>query len=104
MGSLGLDRYVVLVEGKGSPDGNYLLELKQCQPSALLPRLATYPQRLADACAEGRPQDGYFNYYAADYRPSAVVAALAMVWDSPRCRRLGGHLGSEGLGSADARR
>jgi uncharacterized protein (DUF2252 family) len=38
-GSLGVDRYVILVEGKGSPDGNYLLDLKQALPSALNPRL-----------------------------------------------------------------
>ena len=36
-GSLGVDRYVILVEGKGSPDGNYLLDLKQALPSALEP-------------------------------------------------------------------
>lgn len=34
-GSLGLERYVVLVAGKGSPDGNYLLDLKQAIPSSL---------------------------------------------------------------------
>lgn len=34
-GSLGLDRYVILVEGKGGPDGHYLLDLKACPPSAL---------------------------------------------------------------------
>jgi uncharacterized protein (DUF2252 family) len=34
-GSLGVDRYVVLVEGKGSPDANYLLDLKEALPSAL---------------------------------------------------------------------
>lgn len=39
-GSLGLMRFVVLVEGKGSPDGNYLLDIKECKPSALAPRLA----------------------------------------------------------------
>jgi uncharacterized protein (DUF2252 family) len=38
-GSLGVDRYVILVEGKGSPDRNYLLDLKQTLPSSLLPRL-----------------------------------------------------------------
>jgi uncharacterized protein (DUF2252 family) len=38
-GSLGLGRYVLLVAGKGSPDGNYLLDLKQAQPSALAPYL-----------------------------------------------------------------
>ncbi|GBO54011.1 hypothetical protein APA_1959 [Pseudanabaena sp. lw0831] len=34
-GSLGLERYVLLVEGKGSPDGNYLLDLKRALPSSL---------------------------------------------------------------------
>lgn len=38
-GSLGVDRYVILVEGKGSPDGNYLLDLKQALPSSLTPYL-----------------------------------------------------------------
>jgi uncharacterized protein (DUF2252 family) len=39
-GSLGLRRYEVLVRGKGSPDANYLLELKQAAPSSLQPYLA----------------------------------------------------------------
>jgi len=34
-GSLGVDRFVVLVRGKGSPDNNYLLDLKQAMPSGL---------------------------------------------------------------------
>ena len=38
-GSLGTDRCVILVRGKGSPDGNYLLDLKQALPSSLLPNL-----------------------------------------------------------------
>lgn len=38
-GSLGVERYVILVEGKGGVDGHYLLDLKQSLPSALLPRL-----------------------------------------------------------------
>jgi len=38
-GSLGVPRFVVLVEGKGSPDGNYLLDIKEAKPSALLPYL-----------------------------------------------------------------
>jgi uncharacterized protein (DUF2252 family) len=44
-GSLGLERYVLLVEGKGSPRGNYLLDLKRAVPSAsrLLPGLR-HPQ------------------------------------------------------------
>ncbi|MCY7331374.1 MAG: DUF2252 domain-containing protein [Pseudanabaena sp. CAN_BIN31] len=36
-GSLGVERYVLLVEGKGSPDGNYLLDLKKSLPSSLAP-------------------------------------------------------------------
>ncbi len=34
-GSLGVERYVILVTGKGSPDGNYLLDLKRAVPSSL---------------------------------------------------------------------
>ncbi|NDU86509.1 MAG: DUF2252 domain-containing protein [Ferrovum sp.] len=34
-GSLGVNRFVIVVEGKGSPDGNYLLDLKQALPSAM---------------------------------------------------------------------
>ena len=40
-GSLGVDRYVILVRGKGSPDGNYLLDLKAALPSSLTPYLKT---------------------------------------------------------------
>ena len=36
-GSLGVERYVLLVEGKGSADGNYLLDLKEARPSVLVP-------------------------------------------------------------------
>ncbi len=39
-GSLGLDRYAILVTGKGAPDRNYLLDLKQQQASCLQPYLA----------------------------------------------------------------
>ena len=34
-GSLGLDRYVILVEGNGSPNSNYLLDLKASRSSSL---------------------------------------------------------------------
>jgi uncharacterized protein (DUF2252 family) len=34
-GSLGVERYMVLVAGKGAPDGNYLLDLKLALPSSL---------------------------------------------------------------------
>lgn len=38
-GSLGLDRFVVLIKGRGSPNGNYLLDLKLSTPSSLTPYL-----------------------------------------------------------------
>jgi uncharacterized protein (DUF2252 family) len=38
-GSLGLDRFAILVQGKGSPDGNYILDLKQALASSLMPML-----------------------------------------------------------------
>ena len=40
-GSLGVQRFVILVRGKGSPDGNYLLDLKEALPSSLLSHLTT---------------------------------------------------------------
>jgi uncharacterized protein (DUF2252 family) len=43
LGSVGLKRYLLLIEGKGSPDRNYLLDLKQATPSSLQPYL-TLPQ------------------------------------------------------------
>jgi uncharacterized protein (DUF2252 family) len=39
-GSLGLDRYLILVTGKGSPDKNYLLDFKQQLGSSLYPYLS----------------------------------------------------------------
>jgi uncharacterized protein (DUF2252 family) len=38
-GSLGVERYAVLVEGKGSPDGNHLLDLKRSLSSSLAGRV-----------------------------------------------------------------
>jgi uncharacterized protein (DUF2252 family) len=39
VGSLGIDRYVVLVEGRGSPNQNYLLDVKAVCSSSLQPYL-----------------------------------------------------------------
>ena len=36
-GSLGVNRYVILVAGKGSPNSHYLLDLKQTLPSSVAP-------------------------------------------------------------------
>lgn len=44
-GSLGLDRYLILVRGKGSPDSNYLLDLKLSLPTSLVPHLAAAQPR-----------------------------------------------------------
>lgn len=38
-GSLGVERYAVLVEGKGSPNKNFVLDLKAATPSAVMPAL-----------------------------------------------------------------
>jgi uncharacterized protein (DUF2252 family) len=47
-GSLGVERYVVLVEGKGSPDDNYLLDLKEARPSAPAPYVPCRQPRWAN--------------------------------------------------------
>ena len=48
-GSLGVERYAILAEGKGTPDRNYLLDLKEARPSAVLPALARQPAWETDA-------------------------------------------------------
>ena len=40
-GSLGLPRYAALIEGKGFPDKNFILDLKEARCSSLLPQLKT---------------------------------------------------------------
>jgi uncharacterized protein (DUF2252 family) len=60
-GSLGLARYLILVEGKGSPDRNYLLDLKAARSSSVrspLPQPLIQPQWPSDA--DGlRPTEGH---------------------------------------------
>lgn len=49
-GSLGTERYVLLVEGNGSPDENYLLDLKLASPTPLARRFAALqPPRQSEA-------------------------------------------------------
>jgi uncharacterized protein (DUF2252 family) len=50
-GSLGVERYVILVEGKGSPNYNFLLDLKEESPSSLQPYLKV-PQPYWNSQAE----------------------------------------------------
>jgi uncharacterized protein (DUF2252 family) len=66
-GSLGVQRYVVLVEGKGSPDNNYLLDLKEARPSAL----ATYVP-----CRQPRWGSEAERVVATQDRMQAVAPAL----------------------------
>ena len=40
-GSLGLERYLILIQGKGYPHNSYLLDLKAARSSCLLPYLPT---------------------------------------------------------------
>lgn len=46
---------------------------------ATLPWLFTYPGRLTEFRQQQFAQDGYFNYYAANYHPSQVAAYLRRV-------------------------
>lgn len=66
-GSLGLQRYIVLVRGKGGADGQYLLDLKQILPSTLAP---------AGGCAQPRLGDEAQRLVAVQRRMQAVSAAL----------------------------
>jgi len=47
-GSLGLQRFIILVRGKGGADGQYLLDLKQIKPSTLSPVGGCEQPRLGD--------------------------------------------------------
>lgn len=92
-GSLGVERYVVLVEGKGSPDGNYLLDLKLALPSALAVhanvRQPRWPcearrvvtiQRVMQAIAPARLaaiEDGPRSYVLKELQPAADRLDLA---------------------------
>src|SRR5579859_2995554 len=49
-GSLGVERYVILVEGQGSPDHNFILDLKEEKPSSLQPSVSlSQPAWMSDA-------------------------------------------------------
>jgi uncharacterized protein (DUF2252 family) len=51
VGSVGRPRFITLVEGRGSPDRNALLELKAARPSVVVPRTATRQPRWPDEAA-----------------------------------------------------
>lgn len=48
IGSLGVERYAILIEGKGSPDRNYLLDLKAEPTSSLQPYLKVHQPNWSD--------------------------------------------------------
>jgi hypothetical protein len=50
----------------------------------LLPRVLTYPARLAAVREQSIVQDGYFCYYAADFHPSQVVEYAETILSSER--------------------
>jgi len=65
--SLGLPRFVILVHGKGPPDGHYLLDLKHARPSALARR---------SPCRQPHWPDDAERCVALQYRLQAVAPAL----------------------------
>ena len=93
-GSLGVERYVLLVEGKGSPDNNYLLDLKLAIPSSLAPvAKLRQPKWAGDACRVVATQrivqaisparlhaimDGRRSYVLKELQPTADRLDLAM--------------------------
>lgn len=93
-GSLGVERYVLLVEGKGSPDDNYLLDLKLAVPSALAPvvklrqpqwaseaQRVVATQRIVQAISPARLRavsDGGKSYVLKELQPSADRLDLAL--------------------------
>ncbi|HEY1784182.1 MAG TPA: DUF2252 family protein [Pirellulales bacterium] len=103
VGSLGVRRALVLVEGEGSPDGNKLLDIKQAWPSAAAPWVGrpmpdepNEAQRVVDAqrCVQVRPTAGLdvIEIGTAWYRMRAMVpdenrSKLDRLKDDPeRCR------------------
>jgi uncharacterized protein (DUF2252 family) len=95
-GSLGLERYIILIEGKGSPDGNYLLDLKQAHKSALQDYLTVpqppYPSEAARVVTiqqrvQGTPPallgvivDGDKSYVLRELQPTQDKVSL-QAWD-----------------------
>ena len=66
-GSLGVNRFVILVAGKGSPDGHYLLDLKQALASSVAPHLR---------CLQPQWQSEAHRIVEIQHRMQAVSEAL----------------------------
>jgi uncharacterized protein (DUF2252 family) len=78
-GSLGVERYVLLVEGKGSPDGNYLLDLKQALPSSLAPRLPARQPRWASEAERIVQVQRRMQAVSQAFLQSAAIGAMPFV-------------------------
>ena len=104
-GSLGVERYVILVRGKGSPDGNYLLDLKASSASSLVPRLKVTQPRFASNAAritavqrrlQAVPMDFLhavrFENEAGDRDAPAVLRGLQPSEDRVELGRAGGEM------------
>lgn len=102
-GSLGVARYVVLVEGHGSPDRNYLFDLKQASHSSLgavfrglQPRWAGEAQRIATLQDRMQPVTAaYLHPVTFDGRPF-VLRALQPSEDRLPFARIREHAGMAG--------
>ncbi|MGF6789076.1 DUF2252 domain-containing protein [Paraburkholderia sp. 35.1] len=82
-GSLGVDRYVILVEGKGSPDGNYLIDLKEALPSsvsahvtATQPKWQTEAQRVVEVQRRNQAVSQAFLHAVEFHQRSYVLRSL----------------------------
>lgn len=60
-GSLGLERYVILVRGRGALDSNFLLDLKLTPGSALAPYVPTAQPTVRDRQATKQGKDVHFH-------------------------------------------
>jgi uncharacterized protein (DUF2252 family) len=101
--SLGQSRYLILVEGKGSPDKNYLLDLKAARTAAIAPYLPapiqaqqpTWPTNadrittIQSRCQPFPPNllhaipAGQQSYVLRELQPSADKIAMADLQDRP---------------------
>ena len=115
-GSLGVERYVVLVEGRGSPNGNFLVDLKRANPSVLESRLpipvAAWPSVAARVVSVERHSQaaapallaplghGDTSYVLRELQPSEDRLRLDRA--NGRAGRLGTVLGTMGVLTASA--
>ena len=74
----GVERYVVLVEGKGSPDGNYLLDIEEAKPSAMVPHLARDQLRASGRAGAANADDLIAFAQRGDWGGPMLDAALEM--------------------------